>query len=101
MCHESRGIEERREEGSSARTRTERRLRRLLSSTRVLTPPPAVPPFRETYPRRALVTPSEPVAAPPDREERVRAERGREGEERDAQARDRGLAKTVHARRRW
>src|SRR5881275_497212 len=26
-------------EGSSARTRTERRLRRLLSSTRVLTPP--------------------------------------------------------------
>src|SRR5205085_2660354 len=27
-------------EGSSARTRTERRLRRLLSSTRVLTPPP-------------------------------------------------------------
>src|SRR5438046_4541897 len=37
-------------EGSSARTRTERRLRRLLSSTRVLTPP-----RRASIPRDASV----------------------------------------------
>src|SRR5204862_4592958 len=53
-ANESRGIAEGPApagEGSSARTRTERRLRRLLSSTRVLTPPPrtpALPLFRET-----------------------------------------------------